>query len=62
MKHRLDFLAMTSTAMGMRSADESEEEIIVSLTTHGRRILTVYRSIESIFLQTVKANRVILYL
>lgn len=46
----------------MKSADESEEEIIVSLTTHGRRIRTVYRSVESIFCQTVKANRVILYI
>lgn len=36
--------------------------LIVTLTTHGRRINTVYQSIESVFGQSCKPNRVVLYL
>lgn len=38
------------------------EEIIVSLTTHGRRLYEVYLAIESIMQQTMKPNRIILWL
>lgn len=39
-----------------------DEEIIISLTTHGKRINTVYLTIESLFNQLVRANRIILWL
>lgn len=38
------------------------KRIVVSLTTHGKRIHSVFQSIESIFRQTCKPNAVILYL
>lgn len=40
----------------------SNEEIIVSLTTFGKRIYDVYLAIESIMQGTVKPNRIILWL
>ncbi|NMC98475.1 MAG: glycosyltransferase [Bacteroidales bacterium] len=39
-----------------------KEKIIVSLTTHGIRINSVYLAIESIALQTLKPNEVVLWL
>lgn len=41
---------------------DDKKKIIVSLTTHGKRINYVYQAIESIFQQTCKANKVILYI
>lgn len=39
-----------------------EEEIVVSLTSHGNRIHDVHLAIESIMQQTIKPNRIILWL
>lgn len=39
-----------------------KEEIIVSLTTHGERIYNVFKAIESIFQQSYKVSRIVLYL
>lgn len=38
------------------------EEVIISLTTYGTRIETVYLTIESLFHQTARANKIILWL
>ena len=39
-----------------------EKRIIVSLTSHGLRLKTVYIAIKSIMIQTVKADEIVLYL
>lgn len=41
---------------------ESESNITVSLTTFGDRLYTVHLTIESLFCQTKKANRIVLWL
>lgn len=38
------------------------EEVVVSLTTHGNRIYNVHLAIESIMQQTVRPNRIVLWL
>ena len=47
---------------GVTSEIIDGEEYIVSLTSHGVRIERVFQTIESIFRQTRKVNRVVLYL
>lgn len=47
---------------GITSNRHCNEEIIVSLTSYGRRINEVYLAIESIMQGTVKPNRIILWL
>ncbi len=58
----LDYCAMHDEFAGVIKEPYNGEEIIVSLTTYSKRIHTVYRTIESIFLQTYKANRILLYI
>lgn len=41
---------------------DSDKDVIVSLTTYGKRIYEVYLTIESIMKQTYKANRIVLWL
>lgn len=55
-------LALHSSEMGITSDFISENEIIVSLTSYGRRIQDVYLAIESIMQGTVKPNKIILWL
>ena len=43
-------------------ASKSNEDVVVSLTTYGARIYDVYLVIESIFQQTYKPNKIILWL
>ena len=47
---------------GISNERYCNHDIIVSLTTYGRRIHDVYLPIESIMCQTMKANRIILWL
>ena len=47
---------------GVTSHRYGDADIIVSLTTYGRRIYSVYATIESLMEQTMKANRIILWL
>ncbi len=51
-----------SCERGISSERISDKEIIVSLTSYGRRIHDVYLAIESIMEGTVKPNRIILWL
>ena len=55
-------LALHSCEMGITSNFISENEIIVSLTSYGKRIQDVYLAIESIMQGTVKPNKIILWL
>jgi len=62
---RVDWLkekVMTCTELGVTDAKHCEEEVIVSLTSFGKRIHEVYLAIESIMQGTLKPNRIILWL
>ena len=48
--------------LGISSEKYNNQEIIVSLTTYGRRLNWVAYTIESIMQQTIKANRIILWI
>ena len=53
---------MRSSEQGISNERYANHEIIVSLTTYGRRIYDVAFTIESIMQQSMKANRIILWL
>ena len=52
----------TSTEAGISSEKYFDNEIIVSLTTYDKRIYDVYLTIESLMHQTIKPNKIILWL
>lgn len=52
----------TSDAPGTSAEPIAEREVIVSLTSYSRRVEQVHVSIESLMRQTVKPNRIILWL
>jgi len=54
--------ALTSQTSGISSESIADAEVIVSLTTHGRRIYEVYLAIESIMQGSIKPNRIVLWL
>lgn len=54
--------AMYDNKMGVCSDFLCDEEVVVSLTTYGKRLQEVYLPIESIMQGTVKPNRIILWL
>lgn len=51
-----------STERGISSERLCDEEIIVSLTSYGKRIYDVYLAIESIMQGSIKPNRILLWL
>ncbi len=62
-KQHLSNLTMNSDIQGISKEKQPEgKQIIVSLTTYGLRIDTVYLAIESIFQQSQKASKVVLYI
>ena len=62
LKDRLRRSALQSTRIGISEELVSDKPIIVSLTTHGKRIDTVYLTIESLLQQTLQPNRIVLYI
>lgn len=54
--------AKSLTESGVSDLKIDEREVIVSLTSYGRRIYQVYLVIESLLEQTLKPNRIILWL
>jgi len=54
--------ALTSQAEGISGVTHDQKNIIISLTSYGLRINDVYLVIESIFRQSLKADRIILWL
>lgn len=62
MSQSLRHETLTSHEPGTTSARLADSELIVSLTTHGRRIYEVYLAIESIMQGSIKPNRIILWL
>lgn len=61
-KQRLEDYTFHSDESGVSENLYNGEQLIVSLTTHGKRIDTVYHTVESMFQQTLKPNRVVLCL
>jgi len=51
-----------STEIGITNEEYFNHNVIVSLTTYGKRIHDVYLTIESLMQQTVKPNKIILWL
>ena len=58
----LNNLSLNCIEQGISDKKYWENEIIVSLTTYGKRLYEVYLAIESIMQQTMKPNRIILWL
>jgi len=54
--------AQNCNEMGISAEKYCDNDIVVSLTTYGIRLFDVYLSIESIMQQTLKPNRLILWL
>lgn len=61
-KVQIDQNMLFCTESGVTSERYCDHDIIVSLTTYGRRIHSVYMTIESLMEQTMKPNRIILWL
>lgn len=61
-KFRMEECTFHSQEKGTTEEIVEDTPLVISLTTHGKRIETVFHTIESIFQQTLKANRVILWL
>ena len=59
---QLTNLTLSSRDKGIIEGTKGGTEIIVSLTTHGRRLYDVYLGIESIMQGSVKPNRIVLWL
>lgn len=55
-------LALHSNELGITNEHISDNEIVVSLTSYGKRIHEVYLAIESIMQGTIKPNKIILWL
>jgi hypothetical protein len=54
--------ALFSSEQGTMDRPYNGNELVVSLTTYGRRLYDVYLTIETIMRQTMKANKIILWL
>lgn len=61
-KMQIDQNLIHCTEMGITDHRYCDNNIIVSLTSYGERVKTAYLAIESIMEQTMKANRIVLWL
>lgn len=61
-KYILEYNILHSQVSGITDEKYCDHDIIVSLTTYSKRIYDVHLTIESIMEQTMKANRIILWL
>lgn len=59
---RLSSITNNSTEIGTNRTKYCDVNITVSLTTYGRRVLSVHSTIESLMQQTIRPNRIILWL
>ena len=62
MRQKMIDSVLTNREKGIIEESADGERYVVSLTTHGERIEKVFQAIESVFLQSRKANKVVLYL
>lgn len=61
-KERLEWSAYHSIEQGTTSSNVSDKSVVISLKSYGKRILTVHRIIECLFQQSVKVNKIVLYI
>lgn len=61
-KEQLENNILNSDKLGVTKEKYCDHDIIVSLTTYGKRLYVVHRTIETLMEQTMKANRIILWL
>lgn len=61
-KYELEKLTRTSDSMGIQQSSLCEKPVIVTLTTHGKRLYDVHLAIESIMQGTVLPNKIILWI
>lgn len=61
-KSQYDLFNQSCNELGVSDRRYASHDIIVSLTTYGKRIWDVYLAIESIMQQTFKPNRIVLNL
>lgn len=61
-KYFLEQAVLHSAESGVNGEKYCSHDIVVSLTTYGRRVHDVYLTIESLMEQTLKANRILLFL
>ena len=61
-KYFLEQAVLHSAESGINGEKYCSHDIVVSLTTYGRRVHDVYLTIESLMEQTLKANRILLFL
>ena len=59
---QLNQLAISCDRQGITNEKDAQENIIVSLTTYGKRLNQVYLTIESLMQQTLKPNKIVLWL
>lgn len=59
---QLNQLALSCDRQGITNEKYAQENIIVSLTTYGKRLNQVYLTIESLMQQTLKPNKIVLWL
>ena len=59
---QLTNFTLNSNISGISQENYSSNEVIVSLTTYGRRFYEVYLAIESIMQQSLKPNKIILWI
>ncbi|MDR0799506.1 MAG: hypothetical protein LBN18_07100 [Dysgonamonadaceae bacterium] len=58
----LNYYALNSKEQGITGEKYCDREILVSLTTYGKRIHQVYLTIESLMQQSMKPNRILLWI
>ena len=59
---KIDWRIANCHEPGIAEQKYCDADVVVSLTTHGKRLQTVYLAIESIMQQTTKPNRILLWL
>lgn len=61
-KYFLEYCLLHDKGYGIDENNDLKEQIIISLTSHGKRLEEVWLTIESLMQQTFKANKIILWL
>ena len=61
-KERLEWSSYHCLDRGVADVQSLESPLIVTLTSHGKRLLSVHRVIENLFQQSLLPNKVVLYL
>lgn len=59
---RLKYVAYTNKEIGISSECVADKEVVVSLSTHGKRLFESYLAIETIMNGTILPNRIVLWL